>query len=93
MFARVCTRYTCAHGAPQMDAASVKAFVPVNDSDEPLPDNDTTNYDSYPDSVEESGPLLNQDKNDVSRTPSPAPPPPPGAHDVRLPSFHPPKDS
>jgi len=47
----------------QMEAASVNAFVPT-DANEELLDNDTSNYDTYPDSVEESGPLLNQDKND-----------------------------
>ena len=47
----------------QMEAASVNAFVP-SDGNEDLADNDTSNYDTYPDSVEESGPLLNQDKND-----------------------------
>ncbi|KAL3892511.1 MAG: hypothetical protein SGPRY_015063, partial [Prymnesium sp.] len=57
----------------QMDASSVNAFVPTaNNVSHPLFDkvvdelaeSDTSNFDSYPDSVEESGPLLNQDKND-----------------------------
>jgi len=47
----------------QMEAGSVNAFVPT-DGKEDMLENDTENYDTYPDSVEESGPLLNQDKND-----------------------------